>query len=240
MNTQATLQLMQKMKLNGMADNYQAMLDLPMDKVPYTHDCIATLIDAELQNRAYKRTSMLLRLSKLRYQASLQDIKYTTSRNLEKKTITQLADCSFIERSHNLFITGSTGCGKSYLACALGHQACLLGHRTLYFNMNRLCEEIAVSKVDGTFIKWINRLGKAKLIILDDFGLQPLSHDVKLAILQILEDRYGKASTIIASQIPIDKWYHYLDEPTIADAIMDRLTAKSSKIELKGESLRKL
>jgi DNA replication protein DnaC len=106
--------------------------------------------------------------------------------------------------------------------------------------MNRLCEQIAVSKVDGTFIKWINRLGKAKLIILDDFGLQPLTHDVKLAILQILEDRYGKGSTIIASQLPVNKWFDYLNEPTIADAIMDRLTAKSSKIELKGESLRKL
>jgi len=182
---------------------------------------------------------MLLRLSKLRYSASLQDIKCSAQRNLEAKTIARLSDCSFIERTENIFITGATGCGKSYLSCALGHQACLLGHRTLYFNMNRLCEQIAVAKIDGTFIKWINRLQKAKLIILDDFGLQALSHEVKLALLQILEDRYGKGSTIIASQLPVKSWYEYLEQPTLADAIMDRLTAKSSKIELKGKSLRK-
>lgn len=238
MNAQATLQLMQKMKLNGMATSYESILDLPIDKVPDIHQSIATLVDAELQNRAHKRTSMLLRLSKLRYTASLHDITYNNDRNLDKQKMAQLADSSYIERSENIFVTGATGCGKSFLACALGHQACLLGHRTLYFNMNRFCEHIAVAKVDGTFIKWINKLQKASLIILDDFGLQPLSHDVKLAILQILEDRYGKGSTIISSQLPVNKWYDYLDQPTIADAIMDRLTAKSSKIELKGKSLR--
>jgi len=151
----------------------------------------------------------------------------------------KLADCSFIERTENVLITGATGCGKSYIACALGHQDCLLGYCTLYFNMNRLCEQLAVAKVDGTFIKWINRIAKANLIIIDDFGLQPLTHDVKLAILQILEDRYAKNATIIASQLPIKAWYEYIDDATIADAIMDRLTAKASKIQLKGKSLRK-
>jgi len=238
MNAQATLQLMQKMKLTGMSTSYESILDLPIDKLPDTHSCIATLVDAELHSRAHKRTSMLLRLSKLRYQASLHDIVYRSDRNLDKQIIAQLSDSTYIERSENVFITGATGCGKSYLACALGHQACLLGYRTLYFNMNRLCEQIAVAKVDGTFIKWINRIGKASLIIFDDFGLQSLSHEVKLAILQILEDRYAKGSTIIASQLPVKKWYDYLDEPTLADAIMDRLTAKSSKIELQGKSLR--
>jgi len=238
MNTQATLQLMQQMKLTGMATSYASILDLPVDKVPDTHPCIATLIDAELQHRSYKKTTMLLRLSKLRYQASIHEISYKADRNLTKQTVTALADCQYIKRAQNLFITGATGCGKSFLACALGHQACLLGLRTLYFNMNRLCEQIAVAKVDGTFIKWMNRLRKADLIIFDDFGLQPLSHDVKLAILQILEDRYGKGSTIIASQLPVNKWYDYIDQQTLADAIMDRLTAKSSKIELKGKSLR--
>ena len=239
MNTQATLHLMQKMKLLGMASSYEAILDLPLDSHPDTHDCIATLVNAELQNRAHRRTQMLLRLSKLRYRTSLQDIVYKPDRNLNKETIAQLADCSFIERAENIFITGATGCGKSYIACAIGNQACLMGYRTLYFNMNRFCEQIAVAKVDGTFIKWINRIRKAALIIFDDFGLQPLDHQMKLALLQILEDRYAKSSTIICSQLPVAKWYDYIDDPTLADAIMDRLTAKSSKIELKGKSLRK-
>lgn len=239
MNNQATLECMQKMKLDGMAASYKTIIDLPADKHPVTHECIATLIDAELQNRAHKRTNMLIRLSKLRYRSSIHDITYKEQRNLSKKTMAQLADCSFIDRAENVLITGATGCGKSYIACALGHQACLLGYRTKYFNMNRLCEQIAVSKVDGTYIKWINRIQKASLLILDDFGLQPLTHEIKLTLLQLLEDRYARGSTIIASQLPVKSWYEYFDEPTIADAIMDRLTAKVSKIELKGKSLRK-
>jgi DNA replication protein DnaC len=239
MNAQATLQLMNKMKMEGMASSYEAILDLPIDKHPDTHACIATLIDAEIQSRAHKRTNMLIRLSKLRYATSIYDIIYKPERNLDKNTIAQLADCAYIDRAENLFITGATGCGKSFLGCALGHQACLMGYRTLYFNMNRLCEHIAVAKVDGTYIKWINRLRKANLIVLDDFGLQPLTHDIKLALLQILEDRYAKSSTIITSQLPVNKWYEYIDDQTLADAIMDRLTAKSSRINLTGKSLRK-
>lgn len=239
MNTQATLQLMQTMKLTGMASCYESIIDLPMDKHPNTHECIATLIEAELQNRSHKRTSMLLRLSKLRYSASLQDIICSEKRNLSKQVVAQLADCSFIERSENILITGATGCGKSYLACAIGNQACLMGQRTLYFNMNRLCEQILVAKAQGSYIKWMNRIQKAKLIILDDFGLQALNSEIRLALLQILEDRYAKASTIIASQLPYKAWYDYIQDPTLADAIMDRLTARCSKIELKGKSLRR-
>jgi len=239
MNTQATLHLMQKMKLLGMASSYEAILDLPLDKHPDTHDCIGTLVDAELQNRAHRRTQMLLRLSKLRYRTSLQDIIYKPERKLKKELIAQLADCAFIERAENLFITGATGCGKSYIACAIGNQACLMGYRTLYFNMNRFCSQMAVSKVDGTLLKWINRIQKAALVIFDDFGLQSMDHDTKLLLLQILEDRYAQASTLICSQLPVHKWYEYIDDPTLADAIMDRLTAKVTKIELHGKSLRK-
>jgi DNA replication protein DnaC len=239
MNIEATLETMQKMKLDGMAASYRAIVELPADQHPSTHESIATLVDAELQNRSHKRTNMLLRLSKLRYRASIHDLKYNNDRNLSKQVMAQLADCSYIERTHNITITGATGCGKSFLACALGHQACLFGYRTLYFNMNRLCEHIAVAKVDGTYIKWINKIQKAKLLILDDFGLQPLTHEVKLTILQILEDRYDQGATIISSQLPVKQWYEFIDQPTIADAIMDRLTAKSIKIELLGDSLRK-
>jgi len=150
-----------------------------------------------------------------------------------------LADCSYLDRGENILITGATGCGKSYLACALGNNACVHGYRTLYFNLNRFTEQIALAKTDGTLIKWLDRMKKAKLIILDDFGLQPISHAIKLILLQILEDRYEQASTLICSQLPVGKWHEYFDEPTLADAILDRIIPKAHRLELKGNSLRK-
>lgn len=238
MNVQSSIQLMQSLKLHGMASAYEAISQLPLDKQPDQHQCVATLMDAEQQHRAFKKTNMFLKLSKLKYQANLKDIIFSSERNLDKNTIAALSDCSFIKRGHNLIITGATGCGKSYLASAIGHQACLMGYRTLYFNMNRLCDQIAVAKLDGSFIRWINNVQRAHLLILDDFGLQPISQQVKLALLQILEDRYASASTVIAAQLPLDKWYDYFNDPTIADAILDRLSADCSKILLKGKSLR--
>ncbi len=234
MNVQSTIGVMNALKLNGMADAYQAICQLPADKQPDTHECLATILDAEQQHRTFRKSAMLVRLSKLRYQANIRDISFDKKRNLDKQTVAALADCSFIQRAHNVIITGATGCGKSYLACALGYQACMMGHRTLYFNMNRFCEQITIAKLDGSFIKLINRIQKAKLIISDDFGLQPLDHKVKLALLQILEDRYRNAATMIASQILHTKWHEYFDDPTIADAILDRITADCTKIILKG------
>jgi DNA replication protein DnaC len=151
----------------------------------------------------------------------------------------KLADGLFIERAENILITGATGCGKSYLACALGRQICSLGHRVLYFGMNRFLERVSQSKLDGTFIKLLNQIEKTHLLILDDFGLTPLDNISRLAILQILEDRYGKKSIMITSQLPVVKWYDFIGEPTLADAIMDRLAVNAHRIELKGESLRK-
>jgi DNA replication protein DnaC len=238
MNTQATLQQMQKLNLSGMASAYQGILNLPADAHPDTHQCIATVIDAEWQHRNFTKSQMLLKLSKLRHKANLQDIIYNSERNIKKESIAMLADCSFIERAQNVIITGATGSGKSFLACALGTQACLHAYRTLYFNMNRFTEQLSLAKIQGTYIKWLNQLKKADLIILDDFGLQQPDQNAKLALLQLLEDRYDIRSTIIVSQLPIDNWYSFINEPTIADAILDRILAKCYKFDLKGKSLR--
>ena len=234
-----TLESMKQMKLAGMASSYEAVLKLPINQHPDAHQMVATLIDAERNSREHKRMQLFLRLSKLRYKSTLQDIDCSDERNLKKEQLHLLADQGYLQKSENILITGATGCGKSYLACALGHQACVLGYRTLYFNMNRLTEQIAMAKADGTLIRWLNRIRKAKLIILDDFGLQPINQEIKLILLQILEDRYEHAATIICSQLPVAKWYEYLDEPTLADAILDRLIPKAHRIELQGKSLRK-
>jgi len=234
-----SLEIMKQMRLQGMADAYQAVLELPIDQHPDAHQIIAQLIDAEQQYRTLKRMNMYLRLSKLRYPATMPDISYNSDRNLSKEKMLLLADCAYINRGENVLITGATGCGKSFIACALGHNACVKGYRTLYFNMNRFIEQIALAQAEGTVVKWLDRIKKAKLIILDDFGLQPISHSVKLLLLQILEDRYEKAATIISSQIPVGKWHQYFEEPTIADAILDRIIPKAHRIELKGKSLRK-
>ena len=231
--------MMRQLKLSGMAHSYEAILGLPVNKHPDPHELVAMLIDAEKQNRSHKRMELYLRLSKLRYRTSLDQIDCSEARNLKKEHLLALADQGYLERGENILITGATGCGKSYLACALGHQACLLGYRTLYFNMNRLTEQIALAKTDGTLIKWLNKIRIAKLIILDDFGLQSIDHATKFILLQILEDRYESAATLICSQLPVAKWYEYFDEPTLADAILDRIIPKAHRIELKGNSLRK-
>lgn len=234
-----SVQQMKRIKLNGMASAYEAVLGLPINQHPKAHELIATLIDAETQHRDQRRMDMYLRLSKLRYQATLADIQCSENRNLQAEQIAILADGAYIDRGENILVTGATGCGKSFLACALGHQACVIGQRTLYFNLNRLTEQIAIAQTDGSLIKWLNKMKKAKLIILDDFGLQAISHHVKMILLQILEDRYEQAATIICSQLPVAKWYEYLDEPTLADAILDRIIPRAHRIELKGKSRRK-
>lgn len=235
----ATLEIMRQLKLTGMADSYEAVLSLPVNQQPKGDDLLAQLMDQEQLYRSNKRMNMFIRLSKLRYPATLSDLDYSPSRKLRKSQIAKLADCSYINRSENILITGSTGCGKSYLSCALGQQACVSGYRTLYFNLNRLTEEIGLAKIDGTLIKWLNKIKKAQLVIFDDFGLQPLTEQVLLSILQILEDRYAKGSTIICSQLPVAKWHDYISTPTLADAILDRIVPNSHRIELKGKSMRK-
>jgi len=239
MNTTENHNQLVQLRLHGMSNAYQAVLHMPINQQPEGHELLGGLLQAEIQHRDHQKTKMLLRLARLRYEVSVEQIVCSPARNLTKQQLLQLSDCSFINRWENLLITGSTGCGKSYLACAIGNQACLLGYKVLYMNMNRFCEKIALAKLDGTLLKLMAYIEKVNLLILDDFGLQPLDNAVKLALLQILEDRYQNQSTLIASQLPIANWHQHFNEPTIADAIMDRLTAHAHRVELKGESLRK-
>lgn len=239
MNTQSTLEQLQQLKLQGMAQCYRSVLDHPVHQQPEPHLLAAMMAEAETQHRQRQRTELYLRLSKLRYNAQTEYIHCSPERGLSKEQLLLLSGGAFIQRGENILITGATGCGKSYLACALGRRACMLGYRCAYYPMNRFVEGLASARLDGSYIKWLNALARTPLLVLDDFGLQPLDHQIRLSLLQILEDRYAKGATIITSQLPVSKWYEYIDEPTMADAIMDRLTAQVHKIELKGESLRK-
>jgi len=238
MNQQSTLEQLQDLKLTGMAKRYEAILKQPVHQHPEPHALIATLTEAEAGYRVFQRTQLYLRLSKLRYNATPEQINCTPGRGITKETLALLTDGTFIEKSENLLIVGATGCGKSYLACAMGRNACLLGYKTLYYSMNRFIEALNAARLDGTYIRWLNIIAKTPLLIIDDFGLQPLTPDMRLTILQILEDRFAKSATIVTSQLPINKWHEYINEATLADAICDRLTANAHRVELKGDSLR--
>lgn len=239
MNATQTLEQLQHLRLQGMAGFYQSQLELPVHQQLEAHDLIASMTQSEILNRSNERMTYYLKLAKLRLAAHPENVECSASRNLTKQQLASLLEGHYIQQAEPVLITGPTGCGKSYLACALAYQACMQGHRTLYFNMNRFIEKVTLSKLDGTYLKQLNHWERTPLIILDDFGLQPLDQQIRLALLQIVEDRYARKTIIITSQLPVAKWHEFINEPTLADAILDRITAKAHRIELKGESLRK-
>ncbi|MDO1450868.1 IS21-like element helper ATPase IstB [Rhodocytophaga aerolata] len=239
MNNQATLQRMQQLKLQGMAQAFEAILHLPVQQHPATDQLLAQLLDAEYEHRHHQKTKTAIRSARFRYQASLEEVHFLPTRNLDQDQWLRLADCSFIKRAENIFFTGAAGCGKSFLASALGYQACRLGYRVAYYHLPKLLEKLHVAKADASYSRELAKLEKQQLLILDDWGLQPLDQPGKLALLQIMEDRHGKAATIITSQLPVKAWYDYIADPTLADAILDRLLHQAHRFELKGDSLRK-
>lgn len=237
--TEQILSKMAQMKCFGMQRLYQSILDTGQHHQLTNDEIVAMLIQAEWEDRENRKINRTLKSARFRYQASVEDINFTADRALDKNQLIRLADCGFIGNKTNVLISGPTGVGKSYIASALGHQACQQGYKTLYFNTQKLFPQLKISKADGTYLKQINRIEKQDLLILDDFGLQPLDNNTRMMLLEIIEDRHGKKSTIVASQLPIAKWYEVIGESTVADAILDRLVHTAQRIELKGESLRK-
>jgi len=239
MNTQETLQQLKILKLNGMASAYEAMLRLPIDQQPQADQLLTQLVESESLHRQHLKTMAAIRAAKFRYQASIEEIRYLPERNLDKHLMLRLAETNFIAKAENVFITGATGCGKSYIASALGFQACQMGYKVGYFSMTKLLQRFKLAKADNSINKELARIEKMHLIILDDWGLQPLDSTMKITLLQMIEDRHGRASTVITSQLPVAGWFDYIAEPTLADAIMDRLVQHVHRLELKGESMRK-
>jgi len=200
---------------------------------------LGLLVDREQTERDSRRLATRLRFARLRQSACLEDLDWQTPRGLDRALVLALADGRYLARAHNVLVTGPTGVGKSYLACALAHTACRLGHTVLYQRLPRLLEEITLARADGRYPKLMATLAKAHLLVLDDWGLTPLTAAACRDLLELLEDRHGRRSTLITSQLPIDAWHDYLGDPTVADAILDRLIHNAIRLTLKGESMRK-
>ena len=197
------------------------------------------LIDREYSQRENARLKRRLQQAKLQQAACVEDIDYKHPRGLQKTAIQELSRCLWVKNHLNLFITGPTGCGKTYLACAIAHKACLLGLTTRYYRLPRLWGELKIAKADGTYHKWLSNTAKTDILILDDWGLVAPDDEQRRDLLEILDDRYQQRSLIITSQLPITHWHEHLGDATLADAILDRLVHNAIKLELNGESLRK-
>lgn len=234
-----TIEKMKSMRLHGMAQVHYAALNENMYKDYSTDEYLNLLVDQEWENRQNRKIINLLKVAGFKQQASVSNIDYTAGRNLDKNQFERIVSLGFIKNQQNIIIEGATGTGKSYLAQAIGNHACTMLHKTLYFNTARLFEKMKLAKLDGTYLKELNKLKRANLLIIDDFGLHPFDNHSRQALMDIIEDRYDHSSTIVASQIPVSGWHALIGEGTIADAILDRLVNSSHRLKLEGESMRK-
>jgi DNA replication protein DnaC len=236
---QETLEKMRQLRLFGMHDAFKTNLESSIKETLTQDQFIALLINSEWDDRKNRNIERALKTANFRYRASMEQIDYSVERGLDKNQFHRLANLDFIKEHKDLFITGSTGTGKSYLSTALGYQACQTGYRVFYVSTSKLMGQLKLAKAKGTILADLKRIERQDLLILDDFGLQPFDSQSRENLLDIIEDRHGKRSTIITSQIPVNQWYDIIGEKTIADAVLDRIVHQSLRIELCGESLRK-
>lgn len=234
-----TLEKMSQMRLQGMYHAFKTSLEALHGQGMTTDQFISWLVTNEWDDRRNRTIERAVKGAAFRYKASVEDIDYSIERGLDKNQVQRLAELSFVAEHKDLFITGSTGTGKSYLATALGYQACQKGYKVLYANTNRLLGSLKIAKAKGTILQELKKIERLDMLILDDFGIQPFDVQARMNLLDVVEDRHGKKSTIITSQIPVKDWYEIIGEKTIADAVLDRIVHQALRVELFGESLRK-
>lgn len=233
------LEKMQKMRLHGMARIFQNSLEKSGLKLLTPDEMVAHLVEAEWDDRYNRKLDRSLQSAHFRYKAAIEQIAFDENRVLDKNQVLRLAECTFIKKKENVLITGSTGVGKSFVASALGHQACSLGYKVMYSHSTKLFARLKLAKADGTYLKELAKMEKQDLLLIDDFGIQPLDAQSRTSLMEIIEDRHGKSSTMFTSQVPIGMWHEVIGEQTIADAILDRIVHDSHRLEMKGESMRK-
>ena len=237
---QETLDKMRQMRLLGMYNAFKTSMESFKTESMTTDQFVAWLVSNEWDDRCNRMIERLIKQASFRYKASLEEVDYSLERGLERNLLERLAELSFVKESRDLFITGSSGTGKSYIATALGYRACQKGMKVLYANTARLMGQLKMAKAKGTILQELKKIERADLLVLDDFGIQPFDAGGRMKLMDIVEDRHGKKSTLITSQVPVKDWYDIIGEKTIADAVLDMIVHQAIRIELHGDSIRKL